>query len=59
MDLNTIQTKFLRYDSQWNDSQVAQFVHTYIQSLTNVRKKTSHNLRNKLVNPSNVGVIKK
>ena len=37
VDLNTIQTKFQRYDSQWNDSQVAQFVHTYIQSLTNVR----------------------
>ena len=37
VDLNTIQNKFLRYDTQWNDSQVAQFVHTYIQSLTNVR----------------------
>ena len=32
IDLTTIQNKFLRYDSQWNDSQVAQFVHTYIQS---------------------------
>ena len=37
VDLNAIQNKFLRYDSQWNDSQVAQFVHTYIQSLTKVR----------------------
>ena len=33
VDLNSIQTKFKRYDSQWNDAQVAHFVHTYIHSL--------------------------
>ena len=37
-DLNTIQTKFKRYDSQWNDAQVAQFVHSYVQSITIISK---------------------
>ena len=48
VDLNTIQTKFKRYDSQWNDAQVAQFVHSFIQSITNIsngsgKKQTSKN----------------
>lgn len=36
VDLNTIQAKFKRYDSQWNDAQVAQFIHSYVQSFTSV-----------------------
>ena len=36
VDLNTIQAKFKRYDSQWNDAQVAQFIHSYFQSITSV-----------------------
>ena len=36
VDLNAIQAKFKRYDSQWNDAQVAQFVHNYVNSITNV-----------------------
>ena len=40
VDLNTIQTKFKRYDSQWNDAQVAHFVHTYIHSLKSDRNES-------------------
>ena len=36
VDLNTIQAKFKRHDSQWNDTKVAQFVHSYVQSLTKI-----------------------
>ena len=36
VDLNTIQAKFKRYDSTWNDAQVAQFIHSYVQSITTV-----------------------
>ena len=35
-DLNTIQATFKRCDSQWNDAQVAQFIHSYVQSITSV-----------------------
>ena len=34
MDLNTIQAKFKKLDSQWNDAQVAHFVHSYVNSIT-------------------------
>jgi len=34
VDLNTIQAKFKRYDTQWNDAQVAHFVHSYVNSIT-------------------------
>ena len=40
VDLNTIQTKFKLYDSQWNDAQVAHFVHTYIHSLKSDRNES-------------------
>ena len=40
IDLNTIQGKFRRHDSQWNDAQVAQFVHSYVKTVSNVRNKT-------------------
>ena len=40
VDLNTIQAKFRRHDSQWNDAQVAQFVHSYVKTVSNVRNKT-------------------
>jgi len=37
VDLNTtIQAKFKRYGSQWNDAQVEHFVHRYVQSITSV-----------------------
>ena len=36
VDLNTIQAKFKRYDSQWNDAQVAQFIHSYFHSITSI-----------------------
>ena len=36
VDLNIIQAKFKRYDSQWNDAQVARFIHSYVQSITSV-----------------------
>ena len=31
-----MQAKFKQYDSQWNDAQVAQFIHSYVQSITSV-----------------------
>ena len=36
VDMNTIQAKFKRYDSQWNDAQVAQFINSYVNSITSV-----------------------
>ena len=39
VNLNTIQAKFRRHDSQWNDAQVATFVHMYVRAISNVRKK--------------------
>ena len=36
VDLNIIQVKFKRYDSQWNDVQVPRFIHSYVQSITSV-----------------------
>ena len=41
VDMNTIQAKFKQHDTQWNDAQVATFVHNYVKkSLTSIR----HNL---------------
>ena len=41
VDMNTIQAKFEQHDTQWNDAQVATFVHSYVKkSLTSIR----HNL---------------
>ena len=39
VNLNTIQAKFRRHDSQWNDAQVATFVYTYVSEISNVRNK--------------------
>ena len=39
--MNTIQAEFKQHDTQWNDAQVATFVHSYVKkSLTSI----SHNL---------------
>ena len=39
--MNTIQAEFKQHDTQWNDAQVATFVHSYVKkSLTSIR----HNL---------------
>ena len=37
LDLKAIQAKFKIKDSQWNDTQVAQFVHRYISTLGQVK----------------------
>ena len=39
VNLNTIQAKFRQHDSQWNDAQVATFVHMYVRAISNVRNK--------------------
>ena len=39
VDMNTIQAKFKQHDTQWNDAQVATFVHSYVKkSLTSIRQ---------------------
>ena len=40
VDMNTIQSRFKRYDSQWNDAQVAKSVHTYFHSMTKIKNAT-------------------
>ena len=41
VDLNTVQSKFRAHDSQWNDTQVAEFAHKYVQSLIRVKIKST------------------
>ena len=36
--MNAIQAKFKSHDTQWNDTQVPEFVHSYVKSLTTVRQ---------------------
>lgn len=33
VDMNTIQAKFKQHDTQWNDAQVATFVHSYVKKI--------------------------
>ena len=40
VDMDAIQAKFRSHDTQWNDSQVATFVHSYVKSLTSVRQRS-------------------
>ena len=40
-DLNTIASKFRIHDSQWNDAQVAQFVHKHARTLRQVTHSTT------------------
>ena len=40
VDMNTIESRFKRYDSQWNDAQVAKSVHTYFHSMTKIKNET-------------------
>ena len=40
-DLNTIASKFRIHDSQWNDAQVAQFVHKHTRTLRQVTHSTT------------------
>ena len=40
VDMDAIQAKFRSHDTQWNDAQVATFVHSYVKSLTSVRQRS-------------------
>ena len=40
VDMDVIQAKFRSHDTQWNDAQVAAFVHSYLKSLTIVRQRS-------------------
>ena len=40
VDMDVIQAKFRSHDTQWNDAQVATFVHSYLKSLTIVRQRS-------------------
>ena len=41
VDMNTIQPWFKRYDSQWNDAQVSQSVHSYFHFMTNLKNRSA------------------
>ena len=40
VDMDAIHAKFRSHDTQWNDAQVATFVHSYVKSLTSVRQRS-------------------